>query len=139
MKEKISVILGAIIGITVLLGVVFYISEIQKVELYDLILIIIPIILVLGAIFLLRDKIKNIKAGLPSEDERAKKLQWKAGAYTYFATIWIAIGIMWYNIFAENSSLNELNAGQVIAAIILLSAVCFFIFNLYFMRKGDVQ
>ena len=139
MKEKISVILGAIIGITVLLGVVFYINAIQKVELYDLILIIIPIILVLGAIFLLRDKIKNIKAVLPSEDERAKKLQWKAGAYTYFATIWIAIGIMWYNIFAENSSLNELNAGQVIAAIVLLSAVCFFILNFYFLRKGDVQ
>jgi len=139
MKEKISVILGAIIGITVLLGVVFYINAIQKVELYDLFLIIIPIILVLGAIFLLRDKIKNIKAGLPSEDERAKKLQWKAGAYTYYATIWIAIGIMWYNIFAENSSLIELNAGQVIAAIVLLSAVCFFILNFYFMRKGDVQ
>ena len=139
MKEKISVILGAIIGITVLLGVVFYINAIQKVELYDLILIIIPIILVLGAIFLLRDKIKNIKAGLPSEDERAKKLQWKAGAYTYFATIWIAIGIMWYNIFAENSSLTELNAGQVIAAIVLLSAICFFILNFYLMKKGDVQ
>ena len=139
MKEKISVILGAIIGITVFFGVVFYINAIQKVELYDLILIIIPIILVLGVIFLLRDKIKNIKAGLPSDDERAKKLQWKAGTYTYFATIWIAVGIMWYNIFAENSSLNELNTKQVIAAIVLLSAVCFFILNFYFMRKGDVQ
>ena len=85
------------------------------------------------------DKIKNLRAGLPSEDERAKKLNWKAGAYSYFATIWIAVGIMWYNIFAENLDLYILNVGQVIAAIILLSALCFFIFNFYFMRKGDVE
>ena len=139
MKEIKNVIVMALMGIVVLFGVIFYYLGSANLELGDIILIVLPIILVIGVMVIIWDKIKNIRAGLPSEDERAKKLNWKAGAYSYFATIWIAVGLMWYNIFAENLNLHILNVGQVIAAIILLSAICFFVFNLYFMRKGDVE
>jgi len=138
MKEKLQVIVIALVGIAVILGVIFYVLGSQNLELSDLIFIIIPIFLVVATLALIWDKIKNLRAGLPSEDERAKKLHWKAGAYTYYSTIWIAVGIMWYNIFAENLNLHVLTAIQVIAAIILLSGICFFAFNFYFMRKGDI-
>jgi hypothetical protein len=136
--EKYKIIIMTLIGISVLIGVIFYILGSASLDLGDIILVIIPIILVIGTMIIIWDKIKNIRAGLPSEDERAKKLNWKAGAYSYFATIWIAVGIMWYNIIAENTNFPILNVMQVIAAIILLSAICFFIFNFYFMRKGDI-
>jgi hypothetical protein len=138
MKEKLQIIVMTLVGVAVILGVIFYILGSQNIELSDLALIIIPFILVVATLALIWDKIKNIRRGLPSEDERAKKLHWKAGAYTYYSTIWIAVGIMWYNIFAENLNLYVLTAIQVIAAIILLSALCFFAFNFYFMRKGDI-
>ena len=138
MKEKFNIIIMALVGIMVLIGVIFYFLGSATLDLGDIILIIIPIFLIIAVMVIIWDKIKNIRAGLPSEDERAKKLNWKAGAYSYFATIWIAVGIMWYNIFAENTNFPILNVGQVIAAIILLSAICFFMFNFYFMRKGDV-
>jgi hypothetical protein len=74
------------------------------------------------------------------EDERAKKLHWKAGAYTYYATIWLAIGTMWYNIiFADILGFPELTAGQVVAVIVLVSAIFWFMFQFYFRRKGDVE
>jgi protein-S-isoprenylcysteine O-methyltransferase Ste14 len=139
MKEIKNIIIMALVGILVLFGVFFYILGSVNFDLGDIILIVIPIILVIGVMVIIWDKIKNLRAGLPSEDERAKKLNWKAGAYSYFATIWISVGLMWYNIFAENLNLYILNVGQVIGAIILLSALCFFIFNFYFMRKGDVE
>ncbi len=138
MKERSNIILISIIGITVLIGVILYLLTSVNLNLSDIILIILPIFIILGVTIILFDKIKNLRAGLPSEDERAIKLNWKAGAYSYFATIWIAVGILWYNILAENTSFPILNAGQVIAAIILLSAICFFIFTFYFMRKGDI-
>jgi len=138
MKEKLQIIVMALIGIAVILATIFYALGAQNLELSDLALIVIPLILVVATLALIWDKIKNLKAGLPSEDERAKKLQWKAGAYTYYSTVWIAVGIMWYNIFAENLNLHVLTAIQVIAAIILLPAICFFAFNFYFMRKGDI-
>ena len=139
MKEIKNIIIMTLVGILVLFGVIFYILGSLNLDLGDLILIVIPIFLVIGVMVVIWDKIKNLRAGLLSEDERAKKLNWKAGAYSYFSTIWIAVGIMWYNIFAENLNLYILNVNQVIAAIILLSELCFFIFNFYFMRKGDVE
>jgi len=138
MKEKLQIIVMTLVGVAVILGVIFYALGSQNLELSDLTLIIIPLILVVATLALIWDKIKNLRVGLPSEDERAKKLHWKAGAYTYYSTIWIAVGIMWYNIFAENLNLHVLTAFQVIAAIVLLSAICFFVFNFYFMRKGDI-
>jgi hypothetical protein len=138
MKEIKKIIIMTLVGIMVLIGVLFYILGSSKMELGELFLIIIPIILVIATLILVFDRIKNLKVGLPSEDERAKKINWKAGAYSYFSTIWIAVGLMWYNIFAENLNLPILNVGQVIAAIILLSGLCFFGFSFYFMRKGDI-
>ena len=138
MKEKLQIIVMTLVGVAVILGVIFYTLGSQNLELSDLALIIIPIFLVVATLALIWDKIKNLRVGLPSEDERAKKLHWKAGAYTYYSTIWIAVGIMWYNIFAENLNLHVLTAIEVIAAIILLSGICFFAFNFYFMRKGDI-
>lgn len=138
MKDKIGVVIGAGVAALVIVGVFFYLLRADSLEFSNILMVIIPIILAIGAIVLLWDKIKSVRAGLPSADERAKKLHWKAGAYTYYATIWIAVGTMWYNIiFADNLGFPELTAGQVVAVIVLLSAVLWFVFQFYFMRKGD--
>ena len=138
MKDKIGVVVGAGVAALVIVGVFFYLLRADSLEFSNILMVIIPIILAIGAIVLLWDKIKSIRAGLPSADERAKKLHWKAGAYTYYATIWIAVGTMWYNIiFADNLGFPELTAGQVVAVIVLLSAVLWFVLQFYFMRKGD--
>jgi len=139
MKEKMSIVAGAGIAILLLVIVALYLFGPGSIETYDVLLIIIPLILVVGAITFLWDRLKNIRAGLPSADERAKKLHWKAGAYAYIATIWIAIGTMWYNIiFAENLGYPELNAGQVVAVIVLLSGLVWFALQFYFMKQGDI-
>jgi len=141
MKEKLSIILlGSGIAILVIALVAFYIFSASSIELSDILMVIIPIILVVGAIVFLRDRIINLRAGLPSADERAKKLHWKAGAYAYYSTIWIAIGTMWYNIiFADNLGFPELTAGQVVTVIVLLSAMLWFVFQFYFIGKVDVE
>ena len=138
MKDKIGVVVGAGVAALVIVGVFFYLLRADSLEFSNILMVIIPIILAIGVIVMLWDKIKSIRAGLPSADERAKKLHWKAGAYTYYATIWIAVGTMWYNIiFADNLGFPELTAGQVVAVIVLLSALLWFVFQFYFMRKGD--
>jgi len=138
MKDRTGIVAGVGVAALVIVIVFFYLLGADSLELLDILMVIIPIILAIGAIVLLWDKIKSIRAGLPSADERAKKLHWKAGAYAYYATIWIAVGTMWYNIiFADNLGFPELTAGQVVAVIVLLSSVLWFVFQFYFMRKGD--
>ncbi len=81
-----------------------------------------------------------MKAGLPSADERAKKLHWKAGAYAYYATIWIAVGTMWYNIiFADNLGFPQLTVEQVVGAVVLLSGLVWFALQFYFSKQGDIE
>jgi hypothetical protein len=140
MKEKLSILLGAGAAVLVIILVFIYFFATDSIDYSDILLIIIPIMLVIGAIYLLKDRIQNLRAGLPSADERSRKLHWKAGAYSYYAAIYIAIGTMWYNIiFAENLGFPELNTGQVVATIVLLSSIIWFGLQFYFLRKGDSE
>ena len=138
MKEKLSVVLG--VGLICLVSVMtsLYFIGIEIFEFPEILMIAATVILIAGTLFLLRDRLRNIRLGLPSADERVKKLHWKAGAYTYYATIWIAVGTLWYNIiFADNLGYPELTAGQTVGVIVLLSGILWFALQLYLMRKGD--
>ena len=139
MNEINKIVVSAGIGILVLLGVIFYILGSENIDLFEIGFIVLPIILVIGVTFILKDRISNFRAGLPVEDERAKKLGWKAGAYSYFATIWLAVGSLWYNIFAENYKLPILNVEGVIAVIVLGSGIVWMTLFFVFIRKGDVE
>jgi len=140
MKEKLSILLGAGAAVLVIILVFIYFFATDSIDYSDILLIIIPIMLVIGAVYLLKDRIQNLRAGLPSADERSRKLHWKAGAYSYYAAIYIAIGTMWYNIiFAENLGFPELNTGQVVATIVLLSSIIWFGLQFYFLRRGDSE
>ena len=139
MYEINKIVVSAGIGILVLLGVIFYILGSENIDVLDLGLIILPIILVIGVLFILKDRISNVRAGLPVEDERAKKLGWKAGAYSYFATIWLAVGSLWYNIFADNYGFPMLNIEGVIAVIVLGSGIIWMLLFFIFTRTGDVE
>jgi len=140
MKEKLSILAGA--GVTVLMIVLigFFLLGSESMDISDWLLIIIPIILIVGVIVVLWDRIKNLKAGLPNADERAKKLHWKAGAYSYYATIWISVGALWYNtVFVDEFGFPALKTSQIIAVIVLLSALCWFALQFYFTRQGDIE
>ena len=139
MKEINKIVVSAGIGILVLLGVLLYILGSETIDLVEIGLIVLPIILVIGVLFILKDRLSNLRAGLPVEDERAKKLGWKAGAYSYFATIWLAVGSLWYNIFAENYNLPILGVEGVIAVIVLGSGIVWMTLFFVFTRKGDVE
>ncbi|MBN2203119.1 MAG: hypothetical protein JW700_02965 [Candidatus Aenigmarchaeota archaeon] len=138
MKEKITIIFGVGIICLVSITAAFYFNNIDIFNVSDMITILAIIVLIAGSMYLMRDRLRNLRLGLPSSDERMKKLHWKAGAYSYYATIWIAVGAMWYNIiFAENMGYPELTSGQIVGVIVLLSGMIWFALQLYFMRSGD--
>jgi hypothetical protein len=139
MNEIKKIVVSALVGIMVLIGVIFYMLGTENLDLSGLLLVILPIILVIGVGFILKDRISNVRAGLPVEDERAKKLGWKAGAYTYFCTIWLAVGSLWYNIVAESFDLPQLDSTGIIAVIVLGSGIIWLILYMFFTRKGDVE
>ena len=134
MKEKLTVILG--IGITALVVCTFayYIINDETVDLFDLIPILLLIVIILFSSYIIHDKLKNIKAGLPSKDERLKNAAYKAGYYAFIAAIWSAVGS---NLGYDMLFGQELRGGLVVAAVVLVSGFVFAISYLYFSRKGN--
>ena len=134
MKEKLTIIMG--IGITTLVVFTFgfYIFVNPSIELFDIISIPIILIIILSSSYVIYDKFKNIKAGLPSKDERLKLAAYKAGYYGFIAAIWSAVGSNMGSIILFD---QEPRAGFVVAAVVLISGIVFMISYFYFSRKGD--
>jgi hypothetical protein len=134
MKEKLLIVLGAGIATLVILTLAFYILAKETIELFDIASIAIILIIVLTSTYLIYDRVKNLKAGLPAQDERLKTAGYKAGYYGFIAAIWSAVGSnMGYILLFD----EELRGGLVVAAVVLVSGFVFMISYIYNTRKGN--
>ena len=134
MKEKMTTILGIGIATLVIFTLGFYLFTKDTIELFDIISILIIAILLITSTYLIVDRLKNIRAGLPAQDERLKHIGYKAGYYGFIAAIWTAVGSnLGYNIIFD----QELRGGLVTAAVVLVSGIVFMISFLYLARKGN--
>jgi len=134
MKEKLTTVLGIGIITLVVFTLAFYAFAKTSVELFDLISIPILIIIILSSSYIVYDKWKNIKAGLPTKDERLKQAAYKAGYYGFISAIWSALGSNWISIILFD---QDLRGGLVVAAVVLVSGFVFMISYLFFSRKGN--
>jgi hypothetical protein len=134
MKEKMTIILGIIITTLVVSTFAYYIINDESVDLFDLISIPLLIVIILYSSYIIHDKLKNLKAGLPSKDERLLTASYKAGYYGFVAAIWSAVCVnLGYSILFD----KELRGGLVTAAVVLISGFVFAVSYLYFSRKGN--
>jgi len=134
MKEKITIVLGIGITTLVVFTLGFYVLAKPTIELFDIITIPIILIIILTTSYIVYDKMKNVKAGLPTKDERLKQAAYKAGYYGFIAAIWSALGVNWTSIILYD---QDLRGGLVVAAVVLVSGLVFMASYFYFSRKGD--
>ena len=132
--QKLVILMG--IGITALVVGTFayYILANPTIELFDLISIPIILIIILTSSYVIYDRAKNIKKGLPAQDERLKIAAYKAGYYGFIAAIWSAVGSNMLSIILFD---EELRGGLVTAAVVLISGITFMLAYYYFSRKGE--
>jgi hypothetical protein len=132
--QKLVILMG--IGITALVVVtfVYYILADPTIELFDLISIPIILIIILISSYIIYDRAKNIKKGLPAQDERLKIAAYKGGYYGFIAAIWSAVGSNMLSIILFD---EELRGGLVTAAVVLISGITFMLAYFYFSRKGE--
>jgi len=130
-----TITLGIGVVTLVVFTFLFYIVQNPKIELFDIISIPIIFIIIITSSYLVYDKYKNIKAGLPTKDERLTNAAYKAGYYGFITAIWSAVGSNMASIFLFD---QEIRGGLVVAAVVLVSGIVFMTSYLYFARKGDV-
>ena len=132
--QKIVIMLGIGITTLVVFTLAFYVLADPSIELFDIISIPIILIIVLTSSYIIYDRAKNIKKGLPAQDERLKLAAYKAGYYGFVAAIWSAVGSNMGSIILFD---RDLRGGLVTAAVVLVSGIVFMTSYFYFSRKGE--
>ena len=136
MKDKIGVVVGIGIAVLVLATLSLYVISAGNIELSEITSIGIVLILVASAMYILWDRIKNVKKGLPAKDERLILTNYKAGYYAFIAAMWSAVfGPLFFEILFD----YELPGSRVTAVVVLVSGFVFVTSYLYLSRKGDAK
>ena len=136
MKNKMEIFVGIGIAVCVITTLAFYLLNAGDIDIKEIGLSIIVIILVIFASYILYDRLKNLKKGLPSKDERLILINYKAGFYGFIAAIWSAVfGPLFIEILFD----YELPGSRVSALVVLVSGFVFVASYLYLSRKGDVK
>jgi hypothetical protein len=134
MKDKIEAILGIGIAFAVITTLYFYLKSAGDITIDEIISIGIVLILVVSAFYIILDRVKNIKKGLPAQDERLKITNYKACSYGFIASIWSAVGApLISGLFFD----YELPGNYVTAAVVLFGGLAFMISFFYLSWKGN--
>jgi hypothetical protein len=83
---------------------------------------------------MLWDRIKNLKKGLPAQDERLKITNYKACSYGFIVSIWTAVGAP---LISELFFNYELPGNYVTAAVVLFGGLAFMISFFILSWKGN--
>jgi hypothetical protein len=95
-------------------------------------------VIVLIGIVLAWKLLKDRKSGFPSGDERTKKIMGKAATCALYTGSYFTLALLFMLIFGrELYNLQNVDAGWLLIATLMVSNVSFLIFCWVFGRKGD--
>jgi len=98
---------------------------------------IITVIVLVGIILVWRIH-KDRKSGFPSGDERTKKIMGKAATFALYIGWYFTLALMFMLIFGrELYNLQNVDAGYLLLATLLVSSISYLILCGVFGRKGD--
>jgi len=98
---------------------------------------IVALIILIGALVLWK-RLKDKKSGFPLTDERTQKLNGKAAYYAMFMCQYFIIAYLLVSIVGrEFFGMPETEAGYPLIAVLLVSALSFFVLRWYLGRKGE--
>jgi len=134
MRDIKGILVGIGIAAAVIVTLSFYVLNSGNIELDEMLPILIVLILVVSAMYILWDRIKNVKKGLPAQDERLKLTNYKACSYGFIASIWSAVGAPLISGILFD---YEMPGHYVTAAVVLCGGLTFMISYFYLSWKGE--
>ena len=95
------------------------------------------VIVLIGILMVWRIR-KDQKSGFPSSDERTRRITGKAATYALYTGSYFTLALMFMFIFGrELYNLQNVDAGYLLIATLLVSNISFIVFRWIFGRKGD--
>jgi putative effector of murein hydrolase len=142
-NDKLRLTIITVGTILLLAGAALYASQsiiTKEKNLGDLIPFLITVTVVLFMIFFIKRRYKDIKEGMPMEDERSKKVLMQAAAASFQFSLYWLLAISWFEPFFARVlfGAQKLDASQTVGGAIAGMAIFFFIFWFYYDKKGKL-
>jgi len=138
MNDKFGVVVGIIVAVAVIITMIVFLMNAQPLEIGEYVLVGLVVIIILGAAYIIARRFRSVKAGMPSEDERSKLVNYKAGYYAFIVAIWASLGIGFASdMMAEDFGMSIIPR-HVSSIILLITGLAFVVSYLILNRKGDV-
>ena len=118
----------------------FFPIPVENLNIGGILTIVIPLVLIVFMVFFVGRRYRDIKTGMPLEDERSKKVMTKTAAMSFYTTLyWLLFISLFKDPIARMVDLEYLDVGQTVAFAILGMAVAFFGFWIYYNKKGKLD
>ena len=96
-------------------------------------------VVLIFSIIVFLSRLKDVKKGMPLEDERSKKVLNMASSRGFYVTLYLLLGIsIFEKLFADIAGVEQLDAGHVVGIAILGMTIVFICFWFYFNKKANL-
>ena len=142
-KNKTRLMLMATLTLTLFAGTVAYgyMAVLRnEINLGSLLALSIPLIVIVFMIFFILRRYKDVRRGMPLEDERSKKVITKAAAQSFYVSLYWLLAISWFESFFADKLFGgqHLDASQTVGGGIAGMAVFFFISWWYYNKQDKL-
>jgi drug/metabolite transporter (DMT)-like permease len=88
------------------------------------------------ALIVARKKMKELKNGIPSEDERSRAIRMRAGYLAFYISLYFLFGMAFFHTILEDNQIPSIPMSEWLMIYVAAMGSIFFVTNAYFTRKG---
>ena len=96
------------------------------------------ILVIMAAIALIvaRKKMKDLKSGIPSQDERSRAIRMRAGYLAFYISLYFILGMSFVHAILEDNQVSSLPTSEWLMIYVAAMGSIFLVLNVYLTRKG---
>jgi amino acid transporter len=96
------------------------------------------IVITMAAIALIvaRRKLRELKSGIPSEDERTHTIKMHAGYLAFYISLYFVFGMSFFHVILEDNQISSLPTSEWLMIYVVAMGSIFLVLNTYLKRKG---
>jgi len=88
------------------------------------------------ALIVARKKMKELKNGIPSEDERSRAIRMRAGYLAFYISLYFLFGMAFFHTILEDNQISSIPMSEWLMIYVAAMGSIFLVTNAYFTRKG---
>ena len=138
MDERTRVWVMMSIAAVVLLAAALFIGIVEGFSEWALVSMTIIAAIVLLALFFVIKTVRELRTGLPLEDERSRYLSMRAGHRAFYVSMYTILGLAFVTMLLEGYDV-VLSAPEILFVVVALMGSLHLAFSAYYSRKGKAS